>query len=217
MNLRTTWVLASAEMRSCRRLARTWVFISSTVLVSVFWYIGSLETATATSPYPPIGWSHDQMNPRYTVATMMNTFVAIFSFGIIFLRFDIRARDVKNHIRDVIDTLPATNVEIIVGRVFGILLLLLIPAALFLALVACYEIASQLFNSPFRMGIQPMSFVAPIGWNILPNLVFYGALVAFLSTLVRIRLLVATVALGVLFGSLWVTNQIPVLLQESLS
>ncbi len=215
MNLRTTWVLASAEMRSCRRLARTWVFITITVLVCVFWYIGSLDTTT--SPWPPIGWSHDQLNPRYTVASMMNIFVAIFSFGIIFLTFDIRARDVQNHIRDVIDTLPATNVEIIVGRVFGILLLLLIPAALFLALVACYEIASQLFNSPYRMGIQPMSIVAHIGWNILPNLVFYGALVAFLSTLVRIRLLVATVALGVLFGSLWVTNQIPVLFQESLS
>lgn len=215
MNLRTTWVLAGAEMRSCRRLARTWVFITIAVLSCVFWYIGALDMTS--SPNPPIGWSHDQMNPRYTVATMMNTFVAIFSFGIIFLTFDIQARDVQNRIRDVIDSLPATNIEIIVGRVLGILLLLLIPCALVLAAVACYEVVSQLFGSPHRMGIQPMSLVAHVGWNVFPNLVFYGALAACLSTLVRIRLLVAIIALGVLIGSLWVTNQIPVLFQESLS
>lgn len=215
MNIQTIWVLASAEMRSCRRLARTWVFITVAVLVCVLWYIGSLDMTS--SPIPPIGWSHDQMNPRYTVATMMNIFGAIFCFGIIFLTFDIQARDVQNRIRDVVDSLPPTNIEIIVGRVFGILFLLLIPCAIFLAVVECYELASQLFGSPYRMGIQPMSIVSHIGWNLVPNLVFYGALVACLSTLVRIRLLVAIVALGVLIGSLWVTNQIPVLFQESLS
>ena len=168
-------------------------------------------------PAPPSGWAHDQMNPRYTIATMMNVFVAIFSFGTIFLTFDIQARDVQNRIRDVVDSLPASNIEIIVGRLFGILLLLLTPCALFLAAIVSYEFASLLLGFQYRVGIQPVSVVAHMAWNIIPNLVFFGALVACLSTLVRMRLLVAIIALGVLIGSLWVTNQIPILYQESLS
>ena len=202
-------------MRSCRRLARTWVFITIAILVSVVWYAQMLDMTAW--PAPPSGWVHDQMNPRYTIATMMNVFVAIFSFGIIFLTFDIQARDVQNRISDVVDSLPATNIEIISGRLFGILLLLLIPCALFLAAVACYEFASQLLGFQYRVGIQPSSVLANVAWNLIPNLVFFGALVACLCTLARMRLIVAIVALGVLIGSLWVTNQIPVLYQESLS
>ncbi|MCY3541494.1 MAG: hypothetical protein OXH31_06260 [Gammaproteobacteria bacterium] len=215
MNLHTLWTLALAEMRSCRRLARTWVFIAIAILVCVLWYVGTLDMTS--SPNPPVDWFHEQMNPRYRIALMMNMFVAIFSFGIIFLAFDIRARDVQNRMSDVVDSLPATNIEIIVGRLFGILLLLLISCTFFLVVVAVYEVTSQLLGSPYRIGIQPLSVLSHLTWNIVPNLVFYGALVACLSTLVRIRLVVAIIAVGVLLGSLWVTDRIPVLFQESLS
>ena len=209
-------ILAVAEMRSCRRLARTWVFIAIAVLACAFWYVAELYSSTLY-PSPPSGWVHTDMNPRYTIAAMMNIFVAIFSFGIIFLTFDIQARDIQNRIRDVVDSLPAINIEIIVGRLIGILLLLLIPCALFLALATCYEIASQVVGFRYRVGIQPISIVTHLGWNVIPNLVFYGALVAFLATLVRSRLLVAVIALGALIGSIWITDQIPILYQESLS
>ncbi|MXZ55906.1 MAG: hypothetical protein F4227_08890 [Gammaproteobacteria bacterium] len=215
MNLRTLWTLAIAEMRSIRRLARTWVFIAIAFLVCVLWYVGMLDMTS--SPNPPVDWFHEQMNPRYRIALMMNMFVAIFSFGIIFLAFDIRARDVQNRMSDVVDALPATNIEIVIGRLFGILLLLLISCTLFLAVVAVYEVTSQLLGSPYRIGIQPLSVLSHLTWNIVPNLVFFGALVACLSTLVRIRLVVAIIAVGVLIGSLWVTDRIPILFQECLS
>lgn len=214
LKVHSLWTLAVAEMRSCRRLVRTWIFITIAVGVCSYWYVQMLDLAS--SPIPPMGWDHDQMHPRYTFASMMNVFVAIFSFGIIFLTFDIQARDIKNRIHDVVDSLPATNVEIILGRLIGILLLLIVPCTLFLAVILCYEFAALLLESRFRMGIQPMSMVTQLGWNVVPNLVFYSALVAFLSTLVRMRLVVGIIALGVLIGSLWVTDQIPILFQESL-
>lgn len=147
---------------------------------------------------------------------MMNVFAAIFSFGIIFLAFDIHARDVKCRIHDVVNSLPATNIEIIFGRFTGILLLLLVPCALFLTLTLCYEFAAQLLESPFRMGIQPVSMAAHMAWNVVPNLVFYGALVVCLSTLIRMRLVVVLLALSLLIGSLWATDHIPILFQKSL-
>ena len=99
----------------------------------------------------------------------------------------------------------------------GLLLLLLIPCLIFLALVACYELVTSLIGFQYRIGIQPLSVASLVVWNLIPNLVFYGALVACLSTLVRIRVLVAVIALGVLIGSVWVENQIPLRFQESLA
>ena len=215
LNTHTVWTLAVTEMRSCRRLARTWLFIVVAVLFCVGWYLGM--TFESLSPTPPNGWINDSMNPRYTISTMMNAFVVIFSFGIIFLTFDIRARDVQNRMHDVVDSLPATNLEIVLGRLIGIFLLLLIPSVVFLGVVACYEFVTNLTGFYYRIGIQPMSVVSLIVWNLVPNLVFFGALVACLSTLVRFRVLVAAIALVVLFGSLWVENQIPLRFQESLA
>ena len=214
-HLHSLWRIASAEMRSCRRLARTWVFVVIAILFCSGWYF--FMNLQSLSPAPATGWINDLMSPRYTISTMMNAFVAIFSFGIIFLTFDIRARDVQNRISDVVDTLPASNFEIILGRFAGILMLLLIPCLIFLGVVAGYELLTYVFGFHYRMGIQPMSVVSLIVWNLIPNLVFFGALVACLSTLVRLRVLVAVIALALWYGSLWAENRIPIEYQESLA
>ena len=148
---------------------------------------------------------------------MLNTFVAIFSIGIIFLTFDILARDTQNRIREVIDSKPVSNVEIIVGRVTGIILLLLISCVMFLSLLGCYESISLFLGVDYRMGLQPMYVISFVVWNVIPNLLFWGALVACLSVIVRNRLLVALISLSALTGSMWLAHQIPIRLQESVS
>ena len=215
LNTRTLWILAVAEMRSCRRLVRTWVFIVVAFLFCAVWYIDSVEsTSWLSAPTASVG---DDMTARYTISTMMNFFVVIFSAGVIFLAFDIRARDVQNRISDVVDSLPASNVEIILGRIAGILLLVLIPCVIFLVLITGYETVSEIVGSRFRLGVQPVSVMSLIAWNLVPSLIFYSALAACLAAFVRIRLLVAAVALGVLIGLFWLNNYIPVRFQEILS
>ena len=214
LNARSLWVLAVAEMRSCRRLARTWVFIVVAFVFCTAWYFQEVDWSW---PNPPSSLGDDLMTPRYIVSTMVSGFVAIFSLGIIFLSFDIRARDVQNRISDVIDSLPASNLEIIVGRLGGILLVLLIPCIVFLAAIPSYETISELVGSRSRLGIHPMTIMSHIAWSLIPNLVFYCSLVACLSTLLRFRLLVAVIAIGVLIGMFWIENHIPIRFQESLS
>ena len=214
LNIRTLLTLAVAEMRSCRRLARTWVFIVVALLFCTGWYIDMVDTARW--PSPPYGFYSDgDVTARYTISNLMNGFVAIFSIGIIFLAFDIRARDVQNRISDAIDSRPMSNVEIIFGRLAGIYLLLAIPCLVFLALLTGYESISGLFESRFRLGLQPLSVLSLIAWNLIPNLLFYSALVVCLSVLVRFRLLAAVIALGVLIFFFWINNYIPVRFQES--
>ena len=212
LNRRKLWTLAAAEMRSCRRLVRTWVFIVVALLFCAGWYIDALEFQW---PSPPGSFFSDSdVTARYTISTLMNGFVAIFSIGIIFLAFDIRARDVQNRISDVIDTQPTANIEIIIGRLVGIYLLLFIPCLVFLALLTGYESISGMFESRFRLGIQPLSVMSLVAWNLIPNVLFYGALVVCLSVLVRFRLLAAILAIGVLIGFFWINNFIPVRFQE---
>lgn len=172
-----------------------------------------------------LGWNYpralrsflgDNVTARYLLSSLMNDFIAIFSIGFIFLAFDIRARDVQNRIADVIDSLPASNVEIIIGRLAGIFLLLFIPCVVFLTGLAGYELISGQFESRNRLDIPPLWIMSHITWNLIPNLWFYGALVVCLSILLRLRLLTAIFAVGVLSGFFWINDYIPVRFQDSL-
>lgn len=215
MNIHTIWILALTEMRSCRRLIRSWLVIVIVLTVCIGWYLASIDSNL--DPGPPYSWVHYGMNARYMIAGMMTTVVVAFSCGFILLAFDIRLRDVRDRIDAVVDSLPANNVEIIVGRLLGILLLLLIPVFGLISLVGCYELIAELCGVKYRVGIHPISVASLFVWDLLPHLVFFGAFVACLSTVVRNRMVIAFIGLGVLFGALWIEGYIPVFLRPSLS
>ena len=215
LNTHTLWTLAVAEMRSCRRLLRSWIIFGIALTFCVGWYVNNIESNLF--PGSPSSWIHHQINPRYTVAEMMSVIVTTFSFGLIFLVFDIRARDVQNRTHEIVDSLPANNFEIILGRLIGVLLLLLILILFFIGALTCYEATTELVGSPYRVGIQPLSLATLLIWSIVPNLVFFSALIACLSILVRNRLVVAIIAVSAVSGTLWVEDQVPVYLQQILS
>ncbi|MXW06931.1 MAG: hypothetical protein F4Z87_02175, partial [Gammaproteobacteria bacterium] len=214
LNIRTLGTFAVAEMRSCRRLTRTWLILAVIFLFCTGWYMHKLGWNYPSAPGPFL--AENNVTARYMLSSLMNDFIAIFSIGFIFLAFDIRARDVQNRIADVIDSLPASNVEIIVGRLAGIFLLLFIPCVVFLAVLSGYESISGLFESRSRLDIPPLWMTPLITWNLIPILWFYGTLVVCLSILLRLRLLTAIFAVGVLSGFFWINDYIPVRFQDSL-
>ncbi len=122
LNIRTLWILAAAEMRSCCRLVRTWLFIAASVLFCTLWF---------------------EIVPGTTLA-YMNGIVLIFPIGLILLAFDIRVRGIHNRFSDVVDSLHASDVEIIFGRIAGILLLVMILCFILL-LTAIVSILSGTF------------------------------------------------------------------------
>ena len=191
LNIRTLWIAAVAEMRSCCRLVRTWLFIAVSVLFCTLWF----EIVPGTHLF------------------YMNGIVLIFPVGLILLAFDIRKRDVKYRTSEVVDSQTDSTVEIIFGRIAGILLLVLM-LCLVLLLTAIVSILSGTF---FRLDIPSVTVLSHIAWNLIPNLIFCSALVACLIALFRFRLLIAAIALGVFLGLFWIGNLIPVKLQESLS
>ncbi|MYF38750.1 MAG: hypothetical protein F4219_08325 [Gammaproteobacteria bacterium] len=217
MNLRTTWALASAEMRSCRRLARTWVFIVVALLLSALVYFFDVGGAVQGYwPESPSGWSHMTLAPQYTVSNLVLFFGSIFVIGITFLSFDIRARDVQTKIHEVIDSTPANNLEIIVGRQAGILLLLLVPILFFLVAFTCYEVLAHYLELSLRYGLLTVASAWGEIFSAMIFLLLFGSVVACLAVLLRNRLLVALISLGLLCGLVTLSEQPFFQLQEVL-
>ena len=217
MNLHTIWVISKAEIRSCRRLVRTWVFVSLAYAVGTIMYVQSIWNASNWSrPRPPIGWVHSNIDSRYDINVIADGFGVILIIGIIFLCFDIRARDVRNRISEVFDSKPIHNFEVLVGRVAGILAILVIPIFFFLTVVVCYEVIARLSGIPHNLGLLPISVVSRVVWDVFPSLLLFGTLVVFLTLLVRHRLIAVLITFTILLGLAFFADTVSFRLQESL-
>ena len=208
MNLRTIWVIASAEIRTCRRLVRTLVFIGAALTLSTSLYISDVIGLAAHSfVFAPSGWIYGPTAPQYSINDAVFGFFVIFLIGIVFLCFDIRARDVQNRINEVVECKPVNNLEITFGRIIGIFLLLLVPMFVFLGTVTCYELIAHTVGWSSRFGILTVSAAWSETLDVLLVLLFVGSLVACLASLIHSRFLVAIVSLGFVFGLLILSNQ----------
>ena len=118
------WGIARAEMRLTRRLVRYWVFLVIAVLLAalnyaqfhfIHYYISSRSASAASA------------NPHFFFGNFGTNFVLMFLVGIVFLGFDVRARDKRERMVEVLDALPVTNVELLFGRALGLLVACWVP------------------------------------------------------------------------------------------
>jgi ABC-type transport system involved in multi-copper enzyme maturation permease subunit len=189
--------VARAEARLMRRLVRYWVFIVLATLLAAaglanFYFIhrffswGSASAAMA--------------NPRFFVANFGSNFLFVFLIGLVFLGFDLRARDRKDRIIEVVDSLPCSNLELILGKFTGIVTACWVPAVLVTGLM-------MLAATLIKPSIEPWSAVAYLTFMTIPAFVFTLGLVFFLTLLLRNRLLAAVASIVVIvlafFVSLW--------------
>lgn len=208
MNLRSIWSVASAEIRMNRRLARTWLFIVVTlvfcagVLISGFiqFSIGS-SISSATMLNSPL------MMP-YQLYPML---IGVFAIWVIFLAFDVRSRDKRDRLDEVIGVLPVSNLELVLGRATGITVLMMIPIVVLITLywIAGFSLKLSLPGSGFR---EPELYVtlASLLIDLVPNILFWVALVMMITLLVRLRVIAAAIALGLLGLTVWAQNNLPI-------
>jgi len=193
----SVWGIARAEMRLTRRLVRYWVFLVIAVLLAalnyaqfhfIHYYISSRSASAASA------------NPHFFFGNFGTNFVLMFLVGIVFLGFDVRARDVRERMVEVLDALPVSNVELLFGRALGLLVACWVPVVVLTGLIAA--VGAILGNS-----IEPYSAIGVMFVMALPGYVFTIGLVYLLTILLRHRLLASLVSLAVLalsfFVSLW--------------
>ena len=214
MNVPRLWSIACAEMRSCRRLARTWVItVIALICGSIAWLYLSLAHMFASYVSASAGLT----GPHFAILHIGRLALLSFTVGIVFLAFDIRQRDVRERIGESIDVRPMSNFELITGRLFGVVLLLAIPVVTLITLMCVYGIIAEIFNFGFGSAIDPISVAAFLVWDVAPNLLFWGALTMLIAVLVRYRAVTVLIMLLLLLGYYYLSSRIPFYLAAALS
>lgn len=189
--------LARAEMRITRRLVRYWIFVVIATLAGLLGYgqlfaihrLFSAGSASAASTYP-----------RFFIGNFGSNFLFLLALGLILLAFDIRARDRRDRILEVLDAKPFSNLELVFGKALGIA----IPAWLAaVGVAALLQFVSFLLGTP----VEPVSLVAFLVFMAIPAVVFCVGLVFLVTILVRHRFVAAVLSLLVMllafFVSIW--------------
>jgi ABC-type transport system involved in multi-copper enzyme maturation permease subunit len=184
------FALARAELRLTRRLVRFWIF------QAISWLIGLL----GFTYYSVLHWQFSYwsataalINPRFLLIFIGIYYLIFFLLGLIFLGFDVRARDTRERMWEVLDSLPCTNVELLLGKFVGILLVCWIPVVLIVALL---ELIGVLIKGP----IEPLSLVNFSVLMTVPAYAFVLGLTFLLTLLLRNRLIAAVVLVALVVG-----------------
>ncbi len=155
--------------------------------------------------------------PQFSISQIGRITLLTFTFGIVFLAFDIRQRDVRDRIGATIDVRPMTNLELIAGRLFGIVTLFAVPAMTLIVLMCGFGLIAEVFNFGFGSAIEPVSVVKFLFWDLLPNLLFWGSLTMLVAVIVRFRMLVVLIMLLLVFGYYLFSSRIPFFLASALA
>ena len=204
--MKQVMAIAGAERRTTGRLARYWVFLGLAYIITSIVYAQYSYTHGMYSSYSgTIG----DLSPRFFMSRIGLYYSVIFLLGSIFLAFDLRERDKRDRIADVLDSKPYTNLELVTGRFLGIFISTWVPIAV---LAIIFELAGLILsglNSPFGEPIEYSSLFSFVFISIIPALSFAIALVFFITLLVRSRL-ATTIILIVLMGiSEWTIIKLP--------
>jgi len=182
--------VARAELRLTRRLVRYWLFVGlaslfgllSYVYYAVIHYFFSSWSATVSS-----------LNPRFLVVLLGLYYIMIMMLGLVFLGFDLRARDTRERMVEVLDARPCTTLELLFGKYLGILLPAWIPIVVIGALLA-------IIGSALKEPIELYSLIGFVVFMILPAFAFTLGLVFLVTLLVRHRGLAAVLLIGLVVG-----------------
>ena len=188
-------VLASAlsEMRSVRRLVRTWMFVAVALLIGLIGYgqqvffhaIGSGVSVTVGA----------MMAPRFVVAQLGTQMLWVLMVGLVFIAFDVRARDRRERVDEVLDSRPVDNVEVLLGRLLGIVLIGWLPVAVLAFVTIFLGVLARAGDWWISPGIEPLSLVSMLFVDVPASLALWVALVMFVAIVARNRLVAACVGM----------------------
>lgn len=133
--------------------------------------------------------------PRFIISTVGMPLLLVFLFGVIFLAFDIRARDRGARMVEVLDCRPFSNVELLLGRVLGIVSTACIPALVLIGLVQAFGTIGRTLGLPTEP-VQWASLATFLFVDALPLFFAWTAIVVLLTVVVRNRVLVGVAAMG---------------------
>lgn len=199
-----------AEVRTTRRLARTWVMAALAVGTTLIGYLFFANLHGESSSFLPSAVT----SPRFLVDSFGGYLLWFLMAATVFLGFDIGSRERRERIADAVDTRPVSNLQLLTGRLAGVVLTLAVPMAVTFALIQGVGTLGQLLDWDIQASIEPVSLAVFLVLDALPALAFWGAMVFLLAAMLRNRLAVAMVAFGLLGLAIWGFSRTPAWLVE---
>ena len=198
-----------AEMRSARRLVRTWLFfvLASMLGFGAYAYYGVLHA---------FGSGYMVMtgiifSPKVLFVAFGGSMLLVLQLCLVFLAFDIRARDRRDRIHEALDTRPLSNLEILVGRTLGITALAWIPVlAIAIVILAVGAVSAE--AGWWIDDVELVSFSAMVLVDAPVALLQWCVLIILLSVILRNRLVVVIVGFALVGLYTWASTTTPLYL-----
>ncbi len=214
MSPATVLAVAVAEMRSARRLVRTWIFAVLSVLVATIAFGYSSVIHGMASGYSATA---GLVGARFLISAMGFYLLWIMLLGMIFLAFDLRSRDTRERVAEVLDARPLSNLELLVGRLLGLVVVGWAPMLVLAVLVQSFGLIAVGTDLWFGEPLEPGSLFAYLLAEALPSLVLWCAIVMLLTVVLRNRLLTALVALVLIATPIVALTLVPVYMAPYIS
>lgn len=206
IRMKQVMAIARAETRITRRLARYWVFLGLACLIALITYA---TISVVHGLYSSYSGTIGVIAPRFLLSASGLRYSLIFLVGTIFLAFDVRARDNRERMSEVLDSRPYSNLELVAGRFLGIFLSSWIPIVVLIILFELLGLILTGLDLPIGEPIEIFSIFSFVFVMAIPSLSFAIALVFFITLLVRNRLVAAVILLILIGISYWATFWLP--------
>ena len=194
--------VAAAEFRQARRLSRT-------RLLGFLMVVGGLYLVWGAGA-GPFGAN---VPPWFALPGVGMLLLWVLHIGVVFLAFDIRARDERERIAAVLDTRPTPNIVLLGGRLLGIALVAWLPLAVWALLLQGTGMIDEGMNlSDSGVTPEPVSLATFVFFDAPPAILVWGALVMLLAAGLRNRPVVCLVALALLAAAFWALVNTPLYL-----
>lgn len=205
-NLRTVWILALHEMRTHRRLVRTYIFILVSLFICTLYFWGvTLSHMRGASQVPMLG----VISPRYILALLGGSFIALFCTGILLLTFDQLNRDNNCRVHEVVSSKPTSNFELFTGRLLGVSITMAIPMVCFLFAIVIFGLIAETFSFKIGEPVELWSVFSFICLDVAPNFLFFGSLAVLFSLLLKSRLLAILLTMCCIVSLFWLCSRLP--------
>lgn len=207
----TFLAVAAAELRTTRRLVRTWVFaaLAIAVTVGVFGFYALLVAFYSTTVA-------DRFDTRFAAGEFGVYLLGTMLVAMVFLGLDVRMRDEHDRIVGVVDSRPFANVMLVGGQVAGLAFTAWLPMIVALALVQTCGAVARTFDWWAGDTIELYSLVALATIDAIPVLILWSSFVVLLAVLLRNRLVAGLIAIFVIGSVMWIIPDVPAYLVEAL-
>ena len=200
-----------AELRTARRLARTWVFAALAVGLNLAIFAFYAYVEASYSPDLTLG----RLSPRLLMGQFGVYLLTTVLAGVIFLACDIRARDRGARLTEVLYSSPPSNLVFVAGQVAALALTAWLTVLAALVVVQCFGV-STVGLWGVGSAVEPFSLATFALVDALPASVFWCSTLGLLAAALRNRLAVAVAPLVILGVVVWCAPRIPVYLVDAL-